>query len=147
MRLWVLWMASNGKEALRINMPLCLCDPRKRTSHANSHLSALPGQKKYFQVRSRRTQQLHRKLFVQKKKATNLELVMVTAHWYIHIVGLHFLDIWFVFSFHLRSRGQMARKPREMVGFSFSCQDKITWWKKVLPSLKGLGYSQPHPHL
>lgn len=49
-------------------MPLCLCDPRKRTSHANSHLSALPGQKKYFQVRSRRTQQLHRKLFVKKKK-------------------------------------------------------------------------------
>lgn len=29
----------------------------------------------------------------KKKKATNLELVMVTAHWYIHIVGLHFLDI------------------------------------------------------
>lgn len=28
-----------------------------------------------------------------KKKAPNLELVMVTAHWYIHIVGLHFLDI------------------------------------------------------
>lgn len=41
-------MASNDKEALRINIPLCPCDPRKRTSHANSHLSALPGQKSTF---------------------------------------------------------------------------------------------------